>query len=512
MDSIEIMENLYHAYFSNEDKNIFNFSLDTDFIYSLQKINELNGMSNLDISNFVRNRFLGMLSSDDPNIAHKLTLHLRFPLYISLQRCLILFETKNQFKEIDFDLNFTEFTSISHVILFRVMLYNMYHHLEVNKKVDEEIESGYKQVFGNKISLWFNAEELSALNSQLDTVSIQRYLDFFSVDLKDIKTNLDPFKIIKSKLGYTVIFLHDFTYNLYQTIEDKFLSSFGGNVILSSEYGKIRGEMFEKYTFMLLKDFIATSRIHKNYFYRDIDGKNSELDFIVEFDDIVLNIECKSARFDTFLADDGNILNDRFISAYKRSYDSIDRFHRTINNREKLSLKKEGSSKVIDLKNKTVVSIHLTTYDMKYIASEIQRDIIPKMNKYEFYPININCIDFQCMLLDIKFGGFADTRFRKYLLKRFELINSNKNLKFDMDEMDVYGFIITETDDNLKTLKIFKDHKDNPGDIDFLISNGVYRNQINKELSMMFLEKRIEDFTSTRVHQFLKAIFIGKVI
>lgn len=47
---------------------------------------------------------------------------------------------------------------------------------------------------------------------------------------------------------------------------------------------------------------------------------------IVEFDNLLLNIECKSSRFDPMLANNPGILDDRFIKAYKRSYESIDRF------------------------------------------------------------------------------------------------------------------------------------------------------------------------------------------
>lgn len=506
MNHIEIIENIYHAYFSNEEHNMFDFRLDTDFIYAVQKIMELSGMNSKEISDYVRQRFVGMLSSEDPNIVNKLTLHLRFPLYTSLQRCLILFETKDRFDGIDFDLNFFEFSTISHLIIFRIMLYNIYHYFLINELMDEKLESAFNEVFHKKLSIWFNAEELTKLNSEIDLNLIQKYLDFYSIEVENIKSNIDPFKIIKSELGYTVIFLHDYSYNLYQTMEDNFIQSFHGDSKLSFSYGKLRGEMFEKYTYMLLKDFISTDKIHKNYFYKDIDGKTSELDFIVEFSDVVLNIECKSAKFDTFLADSGKVLNDRFISAYKRSYDSIDRFQRTIKNRTNLTLKKEGSRKVIDLKNKEVISIHLTAYDMKYIASEIQRDIIPSMEKYEFYPININCIDFQCMLLDIGFGGFGDKRITAYFKKQFKIINTIKGLKFDMDEMDVYGFITSQSEENQKTLKLFEENSNST--IDFLISNGIYRNQLNKELSRMFLDNRIEDFTSTNLHDFLKTLLM----
>ena len=61
---------------------------------------------------------------------------------------------------------------------------------------------------------------------------------------------------------------------------------------------------------------------------------------------VMLNIECKSSRFDPMLANNPGILDDRFIKAYKRSYESIDRFQRTIEGKQIIALRKEGSKKL----------------------------------------------------------------------------------------------------------------------------------------------------------------------
>lgn len=137
----------------------------------------------------------------------------------------------------------------------------------------------------------------------------------------------------------------------------------------------------------------------------------------------------------------------------------------------------------------------------------IQRAIIPSLPKYKYFPININCIDLQCMLLEIRFGGKGDKNFQKYLMNRFEMINSQKNLKFDVDEIDVYGYFIDENESNIRTLNMLKEYANIENQIDLMISNGIYREKINKELSEMFFENRIIDFTEETISDYIIRIF-----
>lgn len=511
MDKIEIINAIYHEYFFNELVALesFDFPLDADRIYVIRNINKFVNLSKQEIIENVRNRIFSFISSDDPNVVDKQMLHITHPLYVSIQRCLILFETIKKISDIDFKMDSKEFTTITHMIIFRVLLYNAYAMYNITNEIEHYYNS-FKNIFGKEnISNWFTVEEIHSLNKNISIDKINNYLDLFSVDISNISAVLDPFKIIKNSKSneYTLIFLHDFTYNLYQMLEDFILSKFNKNEQKISEYGNVRGSMFEKYIVLLLSDSISKKNIYSNYYYRDIEGNDSELDVIVEFDNLLLNIECKSSRFDPMLANKLRILDDRFIKAYKRSYESIDRFQRTIEGKQIITLRKDGSKKILDIKNKKVISVHATAYDMRYISTEIQRDIIPSLPKYKYYPININCIDLQCMLLEIRFGGNGDISFQRYLINRFEMINSQKNLKFDIDEIDAYGFFIDENENNERTLNILKEYKNIDNQIDFMISNGIYREKINKELREMFFENRVIDFTGESISDYIKKIF-----
>lgn len=509
MNKVEILNDIYHEYYFNElvETQTFNFQLDSNRIYLIERLNEMNGLSRDQIIENVNHRFFSMLNEDDPTAVEKYTLSITHPLYISLQRCLILFEVKKLMPSIDFTLDFKDFSVISHVIIFRILLYNSYFLLSVKKDMDSYSDD-FETIFSkNTLNNWFTVEELISINSGISREKYQIFLDKFSVEINNINRKIDPFKIIKNEEQYTVIFLRDFTYSLYQVLEDFLITESNKNENKNFNYGNIKGEMFERYTRMILRDYFPWNNIHENCFYRDIDGKDSELDFLIEFDDVLLNIECKSSKFDTYYSANKQSLNDRFISAYKRSFESIDRFHRTINNKDIFSIKTNNKNRIISTKNKKVVSIHLTVYDMRYIGSEIQRDIISDLPKYEYYPININTIDLQCMLMETRFGSDGDTNFRYYLKKRFDLINNAKNLKFDLDEIDVFGYLISNSEDNKKTLDIISEYGEKGFQMDFTISNGIYRKKINEETSTMFINNRISDFVEYKNQKSIKKIF-----
>ncbi|MDY0278051.1 MAG: hypothetical protein RBQ97_08200 [Acholeplasma sp.] len=509
MNKIEIVNDIYHEYYFNEivSGQTFNFQLDTDRIYLIENINEMDTLSRNQIIKKVKHRFFSMLNDDDPTASEKYTLNITHPLYISLQRCLILFEVKKLMPEVDFVLDFKDFSIISHVIIFRILLYNSFFIHSVKKDIDSYDED-FKTIFSkSELSNWFTIEELISINNNISREKYQIFLDMFSVEICKISSKIDPFKIIKNGDQYTVIFLRDFTYSIYQVLEDFLIAESKKSMNSNFNYGNVKGEMFEKYTKMILRDYIPVKNIHEKCFYRDIDKKDSELDFLIEFEDVLLNIECKSSKFDTYYSVNKQSLNDRFMSAYKRSYESIDRFHRTIKNKDIFSLKTYNKNKIISTKNKKIVSIHLTAYDMRYIGSEIQRDIISDLPKYEFYPININCIDLQCMLMEIRFGSVGDTNFRHYLKKRFDLINNAKNLKFDLDEIDVFGYLISNDETNKKTLDIISEYGEKGSQIDFSISNGIYRKKINEETSTMFINSRIHDFVEDKNQKSIERIF-----
>ena len=506
MDYKNILEELYNGYYSINNK-IFDFNLDTDYIYALHKINDLEGKSSKEIGEFIKKRFYDSISSSDPNIASKLTLHIQLPLFISLERTIVLFETIKNFHNIDLGFSYLDFVIICHSIIFRIQLHILFKkHIEG----DEKYKNLFNEKFSNmKIDQWFDVDELYEFNKLVDKEKIRRFLDIFSITPDEDFNYVDTFRILKNKNKYTILFLSDFTYYSYFYLENYILSSFNYDSSLISEYGKVRGEKFELFVYQMLQDFYQSEKIHKNIFYKDINGNKSELDLVVELKNVILNIELKSSRFDIAFLNNSKELDTRFISSFKRSYKSIDRFHKTIEGKNDFSFTEDGVSNVINLNNKLIVSLHVTACDIKYIASEIQRDIIPNLPKYDYYPININCIDLKSILLTLHANEKGYENFERYLVDRFMLINRHKNVKFDLDEIDMFGFLTTDSDENRKSIKILKSSPTTVP-VDFLISNGIYREQINKALDNLFTLWRFKTFFDEESRDFLEKVFVRK--
>ena len=68
------------------------------------------------------------------------------------------------------------------------------------------------------------------------------------------------------------------------------------------------------------------------------------------------------------------------------------------------------------------------------------------------------------------------------------MINQNKQLTFDYDEADVFGFLIDPGQKEFVENYLLKSSLSNQNlDINFNISNGVYRKEFNEELDKQYL-------------------------
>lgn len=74
----------------------------------------------------------------------------------------------------------------------------------------------------------------------------------------------------------------------------------------------------------------------------------------------------------------------------------------------------------------------------------------------------------------------------EYLHKRFEILNKNKNLKLDVDEIDAFGFLTDNNNDRVYKMLINDNHNI---DTEFMINNGIYREQVNNFFNSKFIEK-----------------------
>jgi hypothetical protein len=71
----------------------------------------------------------------------------------------------------------------------------------------------------------------------------------------------------------------------------------------------------------------------------------------------------------------------------------------------------------------------------------------------------------------------------------------------------MFGFLTTDSEENRKSINILKSSPTSVP-VDFLISNGIYREQINKALDNLFTLWRFKTFFDEEACDFLEKVFI----
>ena len=96
---------------------------------------------------------------------------------------------------------------------------------------------------------------------------------------------------------------------------------------------------------------------------------------------------------------------------------------------------KSGEKINLDSNNKKVIYVNLSLYNIEFLQTNIQKIKSKKIRKVLIYPICWNYIDFLTLsqVACVNYGLFED-----YFIKRFNIINNNKNLTFDYDEVNAF--------------------------------------------------------------------------
>ena len=107
------------------------------------------------------------------------------------------------------------------------------------------------------------------------------------------------------------------------------------------------------------------------------------------------------------------------------------------------------------------------------------------MKKVDVYPICWNYIDF-LTLTKVAIVDYA--LFEEYLKKRFNIINNYKNLTLDYDEVDAFGLLTDPSQKHFVDNILLSESTSNSNiDMNFMISNGIYREEFNSGLDRKYL-------------------------
>ena len=195
----------------------------------------------------------------------------------------------------------------------------------------------------------------------------------------------------------------------------------------------------------------------------------------------IIIFECKTTKFNIYKTNNNEELEYEIISALGKGYKTINNFDEYIKNKDTIELFDNGKKFEINLKNKDIVYVCISLNNIEFVQTSIQKldgKVLKKVNKY---PIILNYLDLSSIL---ELASLNPNPILKYFSERYFTINELKMLSLDIDEIDVLGFL---TDDqNERVYKIIKENSSSV-DTNIMVTNGTYRNQVNKFFNEKFL-------------------------
>lgn len=472
----EFLYKIYCDYYDIGKPQNFKLNTDVEYIQLLASYKEIKDKTlKKTIKNFkdlfskkLRDSILNSKNKDD-YFVDKNIVHITYPLEKTINRLYFIYNSigKKEWNKI-FNFDFENMISLIKAIIKRIITYN-------NLVLDNK---------GEEYNFYLTKDEIYTYLT-IPTTEIETIIEFISIDLNNINDERDCFYLIKfDNDSYTLIFIWDFLYYLYDKIETKIKEN--SNEKQLSIYYNNRGKIFEKQCTQEIKFAFKNKEIYKNVYYINEKGKN-ELDILLIIDNKIIVFECKTTNFDIYKTNNNEELEYQIISALGKGYKTINNFDQYIKNKDTIELLDNGKKIQLNLKNKEIIYVCISLNNIEFVQTSIQKldgTVLKKVNKY---PIILNYLDLSS-ILDL--ASLNPDPILKYFGERFYTINELKMLSIDIDEIDVLGFLTDE-----QNARVYNMIKDNSSFVDtnLMITNGAYRNQVNKFLNEKFIYNLYEE-------------------
>lgn len=466
----EFLYKIYYDYYDIGKAQNFSLNTDVEYIQLIANYKEIKDKTlKKTIKNFkdlfskkLRDSVLNSENKDD-YFVDKNIVHIAYPLEKTINRLYIIYNSigKKEWNKI-FNFDFENMIALIKAIIKKIIIYN-------NFVLDNK---------GKEYNFYLTKDEIYTYLT-IPTNEIDPIIEFISIDLNNINDERDCFNLIKfNNDSYTLIFIWDFLYYLYDKIETRIKEN--SNEKQLSIYYNNRGKIFEKQCIQEIRLAFKNKEIYKNVYYINEKGKN-ELDIILIIDNKIIVFECKTTNFDIYKTNNNEELEYQIISALGKGYKTINNFDQYIKNKDTIELLDNGKKIKLNLKNKEIIYVCISLNNIEFVQTSIQKingKVLKKVNKY---PIILNYLDLSSIL---ELATLNPNPILDYFSKRFYTINELKMLSIDIDEIDVLGFLIDE-----QNARVYNMIKDNSSFVDtnLMITNGAYRNQVNKFLNERFI-------------------------
>ena len=342
----EFLYKIYCDYYDIGKPQNFKLNTDVEYIQLLASYKEIKDKTlKKTIKNFkdlfskkLRDSIVNSKNKDD-YFVDKNIVHITYPLEKTINRLYFIYNSigKKEWNKI-FNFDFENMISLIKAIIKRIITYN-------NLVLDNK---------GEEYNFYLTKDEIYTYLT-IPTTEIETIIEFISIDLNNINDERDCFYLIKfDNDSYTLIFIWDFLYYLYDKIETKIKEN--SNEKQLSIYYNNRGKIFEKQCTQEIKFAFKNKEIYKNVYYINEKGKN-ELDILLIIDNKIIVFECKTTNFDIYKTNNNEELEYQIISALGKGYKTINNFDQYIKNKDTIELLDNGKKIQLNLKNKEIIYV-----------------------------------------------------------------------------------------------------------------------------------------------------------
>lgn len=342
----EFLYKIYCDYYDIGKPQNFKLNTDVEYIQLLASYKEIKDKTlKKTIKNFkdlfskkLRDSIVNSKNKDD-YFVDKNIVHITYPLEKTINRLYFIYNSigKKEWNKI-FNFDFENMISLIKAIIKRIITYN-------NLVLDNK---------GEEYNFYLTKDEIYTYLT-IPTTEIETIIEFISIDLNNINDERDCLNLIKfDNDSYTLIFIWDFLYYLYDKIETKIKEN--SNEKQLSIYYNNRGKIFEKQCTQEIKFAFKNKEIYKNVYYINEKGKN-ELDILLIIDNKIIVFECKTTNFDIYKTNNNEELEYQIISALGKGYKTINNFDQYIKNKDTIELLDNGKKIQLNLKNKEIIYV-----------------------------------------------------------------------------------------------------------------------------------------------------------
>lgn len=357
-------------------------------------------------------------------------------------------------------------------IVLSIVFYNLF--LQTYTFSSQPISSTQEKWLLAKADFYFGLEEIKKVCWGIQKEDFDVFCDRYAFDIRNKQVSeLKNEKIYKDGELYFILCIDEFLE--YVLLKTETIFKISSSDVAFSEYQRKKGFAFEEIVYHYLRQF-SENVVHSIYYYPST-NKVAEIDILLQEEDYILIIECKSGTIDLKSAHTDEEIKRKIDNKVKKAYRTLENASNyvTSNSEYKFSNKSHvisGESQGIE-----VLCLHLSMYPLDPIASNLhildERYIgesgNPKMTmSFEHFL----AICFDCYYNEKSLGS--------YLKKRKKNIIEHPKVQFDNNELDLYYQLTNKGNNSMLTESLEKGIFDNFNDdfktyTTFHNSNGEFR-------------------------------------